>query len=225
VQLLQRVCKANSDVFCDLFELYSKMNKTNAHPQQLILASASPRRRELLERMGLRFTIRPSDVQEHNTADDGPARMVLYNAGLKADALAAECMDDLVLGSDTTVALDQVVFNKPVDLDEAYRMLRQLSGRVHTVYTAIALRWQCGACQEDLVETSQVRFKTLNDAMIQAYFKHVNPLDKAGAYGIQVGRSMLIEAVEGSVENVMGLPIQALQARLSELGFDFRDSN
>ncbi len=201
------------------------MNNTDSHPQQLILASASPRRSELLERIGLQFQICPADVEEYNSPDDGPAQMVLHNAGLKADALASEFPDGLVLGSDTTVALDGIVLNKPVDLDDARAMLKQLSGRAHTVYTAIALRWQGGALRDDFVEASQVRFKPLDDATIDAYFKVVDPLDKAGAYGIQSGREMIIEAVEGSVENVMGLPIQALEARLLEPGFDFGDQS
>lgn len=153
--------------------------------------------------------------------DDGPAQMVVHNAGLKADALTTEFPDGLVLGSDTTVALDGCVLNKPVDMDAARAMLRRLSGRQHTVYTAVSLRWLHGQFQDDFVEASQVRFKSLDDAAIEAYFKLVDPLDKAGAYGIQAGREQIIEGVDGSVENVMGLPIQALQARLLEHGFDF----
>ncbi|MEZ7842451.1 MAG: Maf family protein [Opitutales bacterium] len=198
------------------------MNRSDPHPLQLILASASPRRSELLERIGLQFRICPADVEEYNSPDDGPAQMVLHNAGLKADALMTDFPDALVLGSDTTVALDGIVLNKPVDLDDARSMLQQLSGRPHTVYTSIALRWQAGGLSDDFVEASQVHFKTLDDATITAYFQCVDPLDKAGAYGIQTGREMIVEAVEGSVENVMGLPIQALEARLFELGFDFR---
>ena len=198
------------------------MNRSDPHPLQLILASASPRRSELLERIGLQFRICPADVEEYNSPDDGPAQMVLHNAGLKADALMTDFPDALVLGSDTTVALDGIVLNKPVDLDDARSMLQQLSGRPHTVYTSIALRRQAGGLSDDFVEASQVHFKTLDDATITAYFQCVDPLDKAGAYGIQTGREMIVEAVEGSVENVMGLPIQALEARLFELGFDFR---
>ena len=198
------------------------MNKAASHPDQLILASASPRRSELLERIGLTFHVSPADVEEHNTPDDGPAQMVIHNAGLKADVLARAHPNGLVLGSDTTVALDGSVLNKPVDLEEARAMLKQLSGREHTVYTAIALRWQAGALRDDFVESSQVHFKTLDDVTITRYFECVNPLDKAGAYGIQSGREMIIEAVDGSVENVMGLPIQALEARFLQLGFDFR---
>jgi septum formation protein len=172
--------------------------------------------------MGLQFLICPADVEEYNSPDQGAAQMVLHNAGLKADALVDTFPDGLVLGSDTTVALDGIVLNKPLDLDEAYKMLHQLSGRTHTVYTAIALRWQGGAWSDDFVEASEVRFKSLDDATIAKYFQYVDPLDKAGAYGIQSGREMIIERVEGSVENVMGLPIQALEKRLLEHSFDFR---
>ncbi len=201
------------------------MKKATPHPQRLVLASASPRRSELLERIGLRFDICPADVEEHNEAAQGPERMVLNNAALKAEALAARFADGVVLGSDTTVALDGAVLNKPVDMDEARAMLQQLSGREHMVYTAVALRWADGSFCDDFVEASRVRFKSLDDAIISAYFERVNPLDKAGAYGIQSGREMIIEAVDGSVENVMGLPIQALQARLMEHGFDFQDQS
>jgi septum formation protein len=199
------------------------MKKADPHPQRLVLASASPRRSELLERIGLRFDICPADVDEYNEADEGPEQMVLHNAALKAEALAARFADGVVLGSDTTVALDGAVLNKPVDMHEARVMLQRLSGREHTVYTAVALRWIDGNFCQDFVEASRVRFKSLDEAMISAYFERVNPLDKAGAYGIQAGREMIIDAVGGSVENVMGLPIQALQARLMEHGFDFKD--
>ncbi|MGB0743302.1 MAG: Maf family protein [Opitutales bacterium] len=192
------------------------------HPEKLILASASPRRRELLTRLGLRFEVIPTDVPEDNDPRNGPAEMVAANAGLKATALSAQFADALVLGSDTTVALDGEVLNKPTDMDEAYAMLRRLSGRCHTVYTAVALIWSAGNFQQVLVESSKVRFKALGDKVIQEYFRLVNPLDKAGAYGIQQGREMIIESVVGSVENVMGLPVQALEGLLVEHGFDFK---
>jgi septum formation protein len=198
------------------------MKTADPHPQRLVLASASPRRSELLQRIGLRFEVCPADVEELNTANEGPQHMVLYNAAIKAEALAARFADGLVLGSDTTVALDGGVLNKPVDMDEARAMLQRLSGREHTVYTAVALRWLDGNFAANFVEASRVRFKRLDDVQIRAYFDCVNPLDKAGAYGIQAGREMIIEAVEGSVENVMGLPIQALQGRLAQYGFNFQ---
>lgn len=191
-------------------------------PSGLILASASPRRSELLRRMGVHFRAHPADVVEQDHADDGPEQMVLHNARIKAGALAKLFPDALVLGSDTTVALEGAVLNKPLDLEEARVMLEQLSGRSHTVYTAVSLQWQSGdGFMDEFVEASSVRFKHLNDTTINAYFEMVNPLDKAGAYGIQAGRELIVESVEGSVENVMGLPIQTLQARFLQLGFRF----
>ncbi|TVP78610.1 MAG: septum formation protein Maf [Puniceicoccaceae bacterium] len=192
-------------------------------PQQLILASASPRRAELLEQMGLAFTIRPTHVAEDDSGRDGPERMVLDNARLKAATLAEQVPEALVLGSDTTVALEDQILSKPTDLDDARRMLGLLSGRSHTVYTAVALYWQAGALVHSFVERSVVRFKTLDPTGIEQYMALVDPLDKAGAYGIQAGRDLIIDTVEGSIENVMGLPIQALAACLEELRFDFSD--
>lgn len=194
----------------------------SAQPQKLILASASPRRRELLERLDLRFEVRPTHVDEHEDSLHGPAEMVAANAALKAAALSPLCPDDLVLGSDTTVALGDEVLNKPADLAEARAMLRRLSGRSHTVYTSVALYWEAGGLQKVFTESSEVCFKPFDDAVIERYFQQVDPLDKAGAYGIQQARELIIASVAGSVENVMGLPIQALEQRLAELGFDFK---
>lgn len=192
-------------------------------PKEFYLASASPRRAELMQRMGLRFEIRPTHVEEDDSGSAGPEQMVLENAKLKAATLAAIEPDALVLGSDTTVAFDDHVLSKPVDLEDARRMLKMLSGRTHTVYTAVALYWTAGQLAHVFVERSDVRFRTLDDACIDQYFELVNPLDKAGAYGIQTGRELIIEAVEGSVENVMGLPIKALGVTLEELGFNFKN--
>ena len=190
-------------------------------PTHFYLASASPRRAELMQRMGLRFEIRPTHVEEDDSGSQGPEVMVLENAKLKASTLSELEPEALVLGSDTTVAWDAHVLSKPVDLADARRMLHMLSGRTHTVYTAVSLYWKAGGLAHTFVERSDVRFQQLDDARIDQYFARVNPLDKAGAYGIQEGRELIIEHVEGSVENVMGLPIQALEQSLRELGFDF----
>ena len=191
-------------------------------PSQLVLASASPRRRELLQRLGLKFEVCPADIVECESNAKGPACMVLKNAALKAQALALRCADSLVLGSDTTVALGDATLGKPTGLDAARATLKRLSGREHSVYTAVSLRWQNAGFVVEFVERSDVRFKVLDDATISRYFGIVNPLDKAGAYGIQQGRELIIESVNGSVENIMGLPIQALKCHLAEHGFDFR---
>jgi septum formation protein len=174
--------------------------------------------------MGLRFEIRPTHVAEDDSGKEGPEAMVLANAKLKAAALASSLPEALVLGSDTTVAIDEVVLSKPADLNEARTMLRRLSGKTHVVYTAVALHWQAGGLEKLFVERSEVEFLDLDADRIDAYFDLVNPLDKAGAYGIQEGRELIIKAVKGSVENVMGLPIQRLAMVLTELGFDFSDS-
>lgn len=191
------------------------------HPKNLLLASASPRRSELLRRLGLEFDVCPADVDEVAAHADGPQGMVLLNAAMKAEALAPQHPDALVLGSDTTVVLGEDILGKPKDMDAARACLKLLSGRAHTVYTAVSLRWEAGNLIEDFVESSHVCFRELDDATIDAYFEVVNPLDKAGAYGIQAGRELIIEAVEGSVETVMGLPIQSLEQRLETLGFNF----
>ena len=196
-------------------------NKQELQPDELILASASPRRSELLKRIGLSFKTCPANVHELDNAAGGPEEMVAVNARLKAQAVANDYPNALILGSDTTVALGETILNKPVDMERARAMLRQLSGRVHQVYTAVSLYWKRGDFHDSFVESGNVHFKQLDDAAIDAYFERVNPLDKAGAYGIQSGRELIIESVEGSVETVMGLPIQALQTRLLQLGFDF----
>ena len=192
-------------------------------PEKLYLASASPRRAELLERMGLCFEILPTHVDEDDSGSHGPEHMVLENAKLKARTLASDVPDALILGSDTTVAMEGHILSKPSDLEDARRMLGMLSGRTHTVFTAVALEWVDGGLSHSFVEKSNVTFKRLDDRCIDRYFQIVNPLDKAGAYGIQSGRELIIKSVDGSVENVMGLPIQALALCLKELGFDFRN--
>ncbi len=198
------------------------MESKQPAPEKLILASASPRRRELLGRLGLDFEIAVAPVEESECAARGPEWMVAHNAALKADAVAAGACNCLVLGSDTTVSVDGKVLGKPRDHAEAKQMLELLSGRVHLVYTAVALRWGLGYYKCDFVEASEVRFKDLSGTVIESYHSLVNPLDKAGAYGIQEGRDMIIDSVVGSVENVMGLPIQRLAEILREQVFDFK---
>jgi septum formation protein len=201
------------------------MASKQQHPREFILASASPRRHELLARLGLDFRVEAAPVEESECTARGPEWMVAYNAALKADAVALKAEAALVLGSDTTVAVEDRVLGKPRDLEEAQGMLELLSGREHTVYTAVALRCRERAYAYDFVEASKVRFHVLDAATIQAYHAQVNPLDKAGAYGIQEGREMIIDSVTGSVENVMGLPIQRLAEILREQAFEFRLSS
>jgi septum formation protein len=181
----------------------------------LILASGSPRRKELLASLGVTFQVITSDVEENNDLAD-PRKLVEINAKLKADHVAELHHDSWVLGSDTTVALGNEILNKPVDLTDARSMLKRMSSRTHTVYTAVCLLRKKTGIAELFTVTSQVSFKPLDDDLITKYFERVNPLDKAGAYGIQEGKEMIIERWEGSFSNIMGLPVDELKELLDK---------
>jgi len=185
---------------------------------RLILASASPRRRILIEQLGVRYEVRPANVIEHEEPDSCPRETVLHNARIKAEHVAAQCPDELILGCDTIVALGDEVLHKPPTMDAAYVMLSKLSGRTHTVYTGLCLRAVEAGIDEAHYVTSAVTFHSLTRERIAEYFRIVNPLDKAGAYGIQQGRELIIDGLDGSLNNVMGLPIEFLRERLENLG-------
>jgi septum formation protein len=185
---------------------------------RLILASASPRRKQLLAELGLTFDVIVADVTEHEDPSTDPREMVTHNAALKADWVSARHPDAYVLGADTTVFIDQRVLNKPADLAEARAMLKKLSGRTHTVFTGVAVRRASDRVRIDEGVTSEVTFKAFDDAVIDAYFKLVNPLDKAGAYGIQDGRDLIVAGWQGSFSNIMGLPMEATKQILAGCG-------
>ena len=185
---------------------------------RFILASASPRRRELLAQLGLPFDVVVANVTEHEAEDADPRTMVAHNAALKADWVASRHPDAFVLGADTTVLIDNTVLNKPRDLDDARIMLRRLSGRTHTVFTGVALRQLNAGLRIDEGVTSEVTFRALDDGIISAYFRIVNPLDKAGAYGIQDGRELIVDRWEGSFSNIMGLPMEVTKQILTQAG-------
>jgi septum formation protein len=187
-------------------------------PSPLILASASPRRRELLASLGVRFEVVTAAVTEHEDEATDPRTMVAHNAALKAGWVSARRPDALVLGADTTVFLDGAAINKPRDLDDARAMLRRLSGRTHTVFTGLALRRAADGLALDDVALSDVTFRVLDDAAINAYFALVNPLDKAGAYGVQEHGEMVVARHTGSFSNIMGLPLENLKPLLTRCG-------
>lgn len=185
---------------------------------RLILASASPRRRELLAQLGVAFDVLVADVTEHEEETTDPRTMVAHNAALKAEWVAARHPAAWVLGADTTVFIDGAALNKPRDLGDARAMLRRLSGRTHTVFTGIALRRVAAGVQIDDGATSEVTFRVLDDARIDAYFRVANPLDKAGAYGIQEGGELIVEHWSGSYSNIMGLPLELTKQILTRVG-------
>ena len=184
-----------------------------SHPR-FILASASPRRKELLERLGARFDIRPTEVEEVEDLDHDPEGMVRHNAALKADWVAARHPGEFVLGADTTVHLDGKVLSKPADLDAARGMILSLAGRTHFVYTGFALVCRDRQVRELGGVRSEVTFKPFDRSVVERYFSIVDPLDKAGSYGIQEGSELIVDRFEGSHSNIMGLPLDETKALL-----------
>ncbi|HSH09623.1 MAG TPA: Maf family protein [Oceanipulchritudo sp.] len=180
-----------------------------------ILASASPRRRELLARLNPDFLVVSPDVEEWEPDEADPVHQVEENALRKGLAVAAQHPDALVIAADTTVALGQRLFAKPGNREEAVAMLKALSGRRHQVLTGMALlrngQTHC------FHETSEVEFMELDDARIDAYLERVHVLDKAGAYAIQEEADLIIHEFSGSFENIMGLPVQRLREELVQL--------
>jgi septum formation protein len=176
----------------------------------LILASTSPRRRDLLREHGYEFSILAPEVEEIAPAHLTPAEVTLANARLKAQAIAAQRPDALVIGADTEVAFEGEIFGKPRDLDHAFEMLARLRGRVHEVWSGVWLIDGGSRRETGFNEVTRVRFRPLDDAQLRAYLARISPLDKAGAYAAQDDGGELIECFEGCFDNVVGLPMKAL---------------
>ena len=175
-------------------------------PRRIVLASSSPRRRDLLQAAGFEVVIRPSDVDE--LSEGLAARdLVTVNAERKALHVADTLRGDLVLGADTVVVLEGEILGKPRDHDHAFEMLCRLSGRIHEVLTGVCLVRGGSRKLCLFVESTRVAFRTLDGAMIRSYLAEIDPLDKAGSYAAQDDRGRLIEQIEGSLENVIGLPV------------------
>ena len=177
----------------------------------LVLASQSPRRREILRLAGIPFTVRVADVDESVLDGESPADYVQRLAAAKACAVEA-APGETVLGADTTVVIDGEILAKPADADDARRMLARLSGRRHEVLTGVCLRRGVTATCEFV--TTGVVFATLTAAEIDEYVASGEPMDKAGAYAIQGLASKFVERIEGDYFNVMGLPVALVYRRL-----------
>jgi septum formation protein len=181
---------------------------------RLVLASRSPRRRELLGHLGVPLEVRPADADETVRPGEDARAYVLRVARAKARAVPGE----LVLGADTAVVLDGEVLGKPEDAADARRMLRALSGAVHEVLTAVCLRRADPALELEEIVSTQVRFARLGSGEIDWYVGTGEPLDKAGAYAIQGVGAAFVLSVHGSVSNVVGLPLAETAALLRRLG-------
>ncbi|MEN8719031.1 MAG: Maf family protein [Oceanococcaceae bacterium] len=171
----------------------------------LILASASPRRRELLDQLGWPCRVEPADIDERPGADEAPLAHVERLARAKARVIAARDPRALVLAADTIVVLDGQILGKPADDADAVRMLRSLSGSTHQVMTGVAVAQSTRTLSE--VQTSTVRFRALTEEDIRDYVSSGEPRDKAGAYGIQGPAGRFVEHLSGSYTGVMGLPL------------------
>lgn len=180
----------------------------------LILASASPRRSELLRQIGMEFRVVTSDAPEVHYGELTAREIAQVNAYRKARAVAKKYPDSLVLGADTLVYLDTILMGKPGSLEHAYEMLEKLQGKTHEVVTAVCLLNLRNHRQKVFTEVTNVTFHPLDAVKIRRYLTKVNPLDKAGAYAIQEEGDLIVEKIAGSYTNVIGLPVERLQAEL-----------
>lgn len=182
----------------------------------IVLASASPRRAELLKQIGLSLHVRPADIDETPKPGESALQYVERLAREKAGAVAAEHPDAIVIGSDTSVVLAGRILGKPVDRQDAAEMLRRLSGRTHQVMTAVAVA--IAGRVESCVVTTDVRFRHLSDDETEAYVATGEPMDKAGGYGIQGRGGIFVEELRGSYSAVVGLPLQETAELLAGAG-------
>ena len=185
---------------------------------RFVLASGSPRRRQLLEEAGYEFEIVSPTGGEVAHAWFTIRELTICNAAHKALRVAVTLPDAVVLAADTLVTIDGSVLGKPADLEDAVRILRRLSGRTHEVWTAVCIRHTARGKSHSFQEVSRVHFRKLSDSAIRDYLAKVNPLDKAGAYAAQGRGTEIIERIEGSYSNVVGLPMEETTRALSLFG-------
>lgn len=187
---------------------------------RFVLASQSPRRRELLSLIGIPHEVRPADLDERVLPGEVPAGYAERLARAKAEAVAAHEPDGVIIGADTIVVLDGDILGKPSDDADAAAMLRRLSGRTHTVFTAVAV--VRGGRTVSGVESVEVTFRPLTDEQIEGYIATREPMDKAGAYGIQGYGAVIVERVHGDYFAVMGLALGRMIDLLARVGITYR---
>lgn len=192
------------------------MNSRELSKPLLVLASASPRRREMIGHLNRPFICQVSDIEERITKTE-PAEVVCELSRQKAEDVARKAEEGtIVIGADTVVACDGKILGKPKDREDAVRMLHMLSNRTHSVFTGVTL---CQIKQgkersESFAEETKVNFYPMSEEEIEAYVDTLDPMDKAGAYGIQSGAAIFVKSIEGDYNNVVGLPVAALYQRL-----------
>ena len=184
----------------------------------IILASGSPRRKELLKMAGLRFAVIPSEIPEFVPESVPPERQSGFLAELKAAAMSVFHPHDIIIGADTTVLCEGKILGKPASAEEAKQMLRLLSGKVHSVLTGVSLIYSDEEDAETFISETKVEFYPLSEEEIEAYVATGEPMDKAGAYGIQGKGCRLVKRIEGDYFTVVGLPVAEVMRRLKAHG-------
>lgn len=189
---------------------------------RLVLASASPRRKSLLEKLNIEFDVIVSNADENIKYNGFPDKYVIELSSIKAKTVLNTIdFPAVVVGCDTIVCIDKKILGKPVDEDDAYNMLKLLSGRVHRVYTGISV------ISKDNITSyasySDVKMYSISDSEIKSYIETKEPMDKAGAYGIQGKGSLLVESIEGNFDTIVGLNVSILYRMLKEHGFNIMD--
>ncbi len=184
---------------------------------RLILASASPRREELLRSVHIPFEAIAPNVSEKEDTSGDPMHIVIHNAQLKACNVLEQYPKDAILAADTIVVLGKEILHKPKDLEDAFSMLQRLSNNTHCVYTGTCLRHTSKKINITHCEVSEVRFQLLSDSIINKYLDKVNCLDKAGAYAIQEHPELIIESYTGHISNIMGLPIEYIYKLIKKI--------
>ena len=182
---------------------------------KLILGSGSPRRAEILTSVGWEFEKRVADIDETPVDGETPEDYVVRLAREKAEAVARGHYRELVLGADTTVVIDNQIIGKPIDLDDALRMLGMLSGRWHEVLTGVAVT--CGGVTRSGIQCTRVKFAAMSEDEVEFLATMGDPLDKAGAYAVQAQAALFIEGIEGDYWNVVGLPVRLVYQLWREL--------
>ena len=187
---------------------------------RFILASGSPRRRQLLSEAGYEFEVLSPLVDEVAHGWLTIRELTIWNAARKAARVSEMLPDAVVLAADTLVTIDGEVLGKPIDLEDAVRILRRLSGRAHEVWTAVRINHATRGRSQSFHEMSRVHFRELDDRAIRDYLAKIDPLDKAGAYAAQGHGTEIIERIDGSYSNVVGLPMEATTRELRAFGIE-----
>lgn len=186
----------------------------------IVLASASPRRHQLLDMLGIEHVVDPAEVDERHLEGESPQTLAVRLARNKASVVAGRHPGRLVLGADTLVVLDDEILGKPNSPDDAERMLGLMAGRRHEVVTAVAMAHNGSLA--DRVDVTKVWFRALDEETIRAYVATGEPMDKAGSYGVQGYGAMLVERIEGDFFGVMGLPVRLVASLLEAAGSPYR---